>query len=463
MRSIHRACLFLIVLTASVQASADNTHYRGFTVSSLDSSVLEEAVTKWHANQVRYMMCPVWQKGSFPSYTISWNYILANLPAGLDEAKKLGLAVVLDLHQLPDDNPKTYSTDSNENSHLWWYDQDNLNLMISCWRQVANICKNRDQVIWFDLFNEPTDWTTVHSNPSYPPTWPSWAQQIINAIRVIDTRHPVAIEPGPGMLCWGFTGFPLLTDSYQDVIYSVHIYQPVNFTHQGINGTNIYSWPDSTGGTDGLSWLETEFAPAINYQQLHGVRIWVGEFSAPRWAPGASSYLKDCVDLCEKYGWDWNYHSLNDSDVWELDNTDNVDLYDAGGNYVKTGPAQAGSGLYYAPFGTAVVVPVAQPAGLTDRGDVIKGYLELNSSNHDPVLHGIPLGNFNFLGTLSQVVPNTNNPGGWWGNYADSWGSACVSLVGNLGYSSRALRALCALVRLSGIGMVYRLFHNAAR
>jgi uncharacterized protein (DUF2141 family) len=435
MKSIYRVSIFLIVLCAAAQASADDTRYRGFTVATLDRSTLEEAVTKWGANQVRYMMCPVWQKGTFPSYTISWNYILSNLATGLDNAKALGLAVVLDLHQLPDDTPVLYSSDPNQDSHLWWYDQDNLNLMINCWKQVANICKNRDQVIWFDLWNEPLDWTTVHSSPSYPPEWPSWAQQVISEIRKIDTRHPIAIEPGPGMLSWGFDGFPLLSDPYQELIYSVHIYQPVGYSHQGVDGTTIYSWPETLGGSTGLTWLEGEYTDAINFQQLHGVRIWVGEFSAPRWAPGSAAYLKDCMDLCEKYGWDWSYHALCETSVWNLEDTNEVDLYDANGNYVQTGLAQAGSGLYYAPYGTTPVVPVVQPAGFTNRGDVVRGYLELNASDEIHVLHGIPLGNFNFLETPTQLAPNTSNPGGWWGKHNDD--AASVLLVGDIGKSSR--------------------------
>jgi hypothetical protein len=364
-----------------------------------------------------------------------WNQMLLDLPVGLDNAKSLGLAVVIDLHQLPDDSPTTYSSDEYQNSHLWWQDQENLNGMLECWGQIATICKGRDQVIWFDLWNEPLDWTTVHSSPSYPPAWPNWAQQIINHIRTIDTQHPVVVEPGPGMLSWGFTGFPLLSDSYQDVIYSVHVYQPVEYTHQGVNDTTIYGWPGTWGGGNGDLFLATEYAAARLYQLIYGVRIWVGEFSAARWAPGAANYLRDCAELFESYDWDWSYFSFDECSVWNLEDTNNVDLYDANGNYVTTGLATVGSGLHYAPYGTPEVVPVAEPEIPTNRAAVIKEFLDLNSPTWNSILHGIPCGDFTNLATLSLVVPNSNNPGGWWGNYADA--AASVSLAGAVGTWTR--------------------------
>lgn len=48
-------------------------------------------------------------------------------------------------------------------------------------------------------------------------------------------------------------------------------------------------------------------------------RIYVGEFSAAAWAPGAEKYLADCISIFEEYGWDWTYHSFRESPVWSLE------------------------------------------------------------------------------------------------------------------------------------------------
>ncbi len=369
---------------SSAKSEKPKVQYRGFTVCSLDQSVLEDAVNKWNANQVRYMMCPVWwaPNRAVGHYQATWRKILDKLPAGLDRAKALGLAVVLDLHQVPNDHPKEYSKDPKENSRLWWYDPENLRIFIECWTQVAEICKDRDQVIWFDLLNEPCDDSIVHSKISYPPTSPDWYQKAIDTIRKIDTRHPIVVETGPGMLCWGFTGFPVLKDPYHPVIYSTHPYQPVLYTHQGINDKKVLAWPGEFNDNGGGWWdrkrLEIELAPAIEFQKKHNVRIYAGEFSATRWAPNSADFLRDCIEVFEKYGWDWNYHALNDAGVWRLDESDEVDLYDKDGKYVKTALADPKSGLFYAPYGTPEKGKTQPPQGLTDRGKVLKHYLDRN-------------------------------------------------------------------------------------
>ena len=49
--------------------------------------------------------------------------------------------------------------------------------------------------------------------------------------------------------------------------------------------------------------------------------VYVGEFSAVRWAPGNSAYryLRDCIRIYERYGWDWAYHAWRESHVWSVE------------------------------------------------------------------------------------------------------------------------------------------------
>ena len=132
-------CLVSLLNGANIaKSSPDEPRYRGFTVASLDKETLEDAI-RWNANQVRYMMCPVWWRDSWkqPSYQATWQKILEKLPADLDRAKALGLAVVLDLHNIPNDHPATYSVDGTKASHEYWYDESNLKVLIECWEQVC--------------------------------------------------------------------------------------------------------------------------------------------------------------------------------------------------------------------------------------------------------------------------------------------------------------------------------------
>ena len=68
--------------------------------------------------------------------------------------------------------------------------------------------------------------------------------------------------------------------------------------------------------------LRRNLEPVRKFQLLTGARIYVGEFSAVRWAPGAERYLKDCIDLFEEYGWDWAYHAFREWDGWSFEHSD---------------------------------------------------------------------------------------------------------------------------------------------
>jgi hypothetical protein len=53
--------------------------------------------------------------------------------------------------------------------------------------------------------------------------------------------------------------------------------------------------------------------------QHHHVPIFVGEFGCARYAPGAPEWLRDQMDLYEKYGWSWAYWAFREWDVMNLE------------------------------------------------------------------------------------------------------------------------------------------------
>ena len=66
---------------------------------------------------------------------------------------------------------------------------------------------------------------------------------------------------------------------------------------------------------------QVAFAPVSYWdiQRRHGARIYVGEFSAAAWAPGADAYLRDCISLFEEYGWAWTYHAFREWGPWSVE------------------------------------------------------------------------------------------------------------------------------------------------
>ena len=53
------------------------------------------------------------------------------------------------------------------------------------------------------------------------------------------------------------------------------------------------------------------------------MHIFLGEFSAIRWAPDGSAhrYIRDCIEIFEKHGWDWTYHAFREWSGWSVEHT----------------------------------------------------------------------------------------------------------------------------------------------
>ena len=59
----------------------------------------------------------------------------------------------------------------------------------------------------------------------------------------------------------------------------------------------------------------------IDFQKRYNAPIYMGEFSAIRWAPenSAARYLSDVIDIFESHGWDWSYHAFREWDGWSVE------------------------------------------------------------------------------------------------------------------------------------------------
>ncbi len=85
---------------------------------------------------------------------------------------------------------------------------------------------------------------------------------------------------------------------------------------------SAYRYP---GEIEGKRWdkaqLEAALKPVVEFQRKYGVHIYIGEFSAIRWAPDGSAcrYLKDLIDIFEAHGWDWSYHAFREWDGWSVE------------------------------------------------------------------------------------------------------------------------------------------------
>ncbi len=298
---------------------------RGFNTSAYGDLPRMKSVFK--PNVVRLQLKPRTEALiSGVSIAQGWQIQLDKMEGALQESAKQGMYVVIDLHDVPLSDPNLKTT-----SPEFWGDDTNKQVLVDSWTEIAQrFAPYRGNIWGYDLLNEPYNSAEL---PNAASKWPSWAQQIVNAIRIHDTVTPIIYEVSPGAIPRGFAqNFTLLNDS--KVIYSFHMYQPESYTHQGRSTYNnapfAESWPDQytypgpAGGT--TFWdknrLRQEFQPIIDFQARYGVPIYVGEFSAIRWAPGAGSYIRDCIELFEELGWSWTYHAYNEWHGWDVEYTD---------------------------------------------------------------------------------------------------------------------------------------------
>jgi hypothetical protein len=200
---------------------------------------------------------------------------------------------------------------------------------VRVWEHLATRYKGSTSIWGYDLVNEPVESFIEEGCDD----WQALAERTARAIRAIDPVRTLIVEPA----AWGGPGglADLVPLSVSNVVYSVHMYLPHAFTHQGVHGPGpSYRYP---GMIDGKLWdkaqLEAALQPVIEFQRRYGVHIYIGEFSAIRWAPegSAARYLSDVIDLFEAHGWDWTYHAFREWHGWSVEHgTDRSDILPAG-------------------------------------------------------------------------------------------------------------------------------------
>ncbi|MCY2951407.1 MAG: cellulase family glycosylhydrolase [Planctomycetota bacterium] len=301
--------------------------YKGHSLPRLRGTMINPAITpdslrvlgqQWNANLLRWQLI----RFARPGQTISpadydkWlDSELARLDAAIPLCQQYGIHVVIDLHSPPGGKP-TVSGYVGSDDRLFT-DKSCQDHFVNVWRKIATRYKDT-KIIWaYDLANEPVEDVI----PDDCDDWQALAQHAALAIRAIDPLRTIIVEPAD----WG--GPQGLRDFYPihvpNVVYSVHMYLPMEFTHQGVFGNSApVRYP---GPINGQHWdkarIEAALKPVIDFQKSYNVHIYIGEFSAIRWAPDNSAhrYLTDVIDIFESHNWDWTYHAFREWQGWSVE------------------------------------------------------------------------------------------------------------------------------------------------
>ncbi len=171
------------------------------------------------------------------------------------------------------------------------------------WKQISVFFKDYPDSLLFEILNEPNGKMT-------PEKWNVFAADALTTIREDNPDRIVLI----GTPEWGgLGGLPYLQlPDDENIILTVHYYNPFQFTHQGaewVSGADAWlgtEWNDSE--TERMV-VQQEFAPLVAFEKKYNVPVHIGEFGSysksdigfrKKWTTYISRYL-------ETLNWSWAY------------------------------------------------------------------------------------------------------------------------------------------------------------
>ena len=301
---------------ANSASFAAKTPFRGCMSPNSRATTEDDIATlaSWGATLVRFQIARNWtgvdDNQDLDEYAAWVDSRLDNLADVLEWAAARGMKVCVDLHTPPGGKR------AGDRAMNMFFEERFADAFVETWRRIASRFKGHPALYGYDLVNEPIQ--------RVPAPFSYWEVQrrAAEAIRAIDPDAPIVVESNLGCVAESYRYLsPLAMDN---VIYQVHLYKPYEYTHQGVWGNpremggRPLVWPDpARGWTTDL--LRRVLAPVRAFQKKHHARIYVGEFSAVSWAPGAENYLRDCIALFAEYGWDWTYHAFREWGAWSVE------------------------------------------------------------------------------------------------------------------------------------------------
>lgn len=272
----------------------------------------------WNANLIRAQITRNWGKiGTeldLDEYNRWLDKRLDEIEKTAELARKYDIKLVIDLHSPPGGK-------IDARNMRMFFEPKYADAFLECWKKIAARFKGNPQIYAYDLVNEPVQ--AIPSDCDYR----ELQRRAAETVRAIDPETPIMIESNESNRP---QTYPYLSPLRMDnVIYKVHMYFPLSYTHQGLRGGPVVTYP---GIIEGKMWnrekIKETLQPVRDFQLRHNCKIYVGEFSAIVWAPGADQYIRDCISVFEEYGWDWTFHAFREWAGWsvEYDGTGRDDL-----------------------------------------------------------------------------------------------------------------------------------------
>lgn len=269
----------------------------------------------WGVNLARFQLARGWGK-------VRDNQDVAEYRAWVNErldqflrdvvvwAEKYDIDLVLDLHVPPGGVEAS-------GEMVMFHDPRFAAAFIETWKDIASRCVGQKRIWGYDLINEPVQNLPSETGDDYR----ALQEKAARAVRAIDPHTPIIFESN--LSCAPHAYANLEPIPLENVIYQVHMYAPMAYTHQDVHTKDSSAWRPLSYPNAAKGWnremLAEALRPVREFQQRTASRIYVGEFSAVSWAVGADRYLTDCISLFEEYGWDWTYHAFREWRGWSVE------------------------------------------------------------------------------------------------------------------------------------------------
>lgn len=228
------------------------------------------------------------------------------LDLALEYSEKYGLNTVLDLHKTAGFSFDTYS----ENESGFFENTEYQERFYRLWEEIARRYGSLSSRVAFELLNEVTDACFIDS-------WNRIAHECIRRIR--------AIAPDILILVGSYHNNSADTVQFLDppydenVIYNMHCYEPLKFTHQGAY------WTDKIDPDVRISFEESNITPeyfeelfstAIAKAEKHGSSLYCGEYGVIDRAQPEDTlkWFRTINSVFEKHGIGraaWSYKAMD--------------------------------------------------------------------------------------------------------------------------------------------------------
>lgn len=221
----------------------------------------------------------------------AWHY----LDSVIKWCRREGIWCILDLHAAPGSQNVDWHSDSDGRA-LFWQEKRYQKLYLSIWRKIAQRYKNEATVAGYDVLNEGVVQDHQVLRRVYA--------RVTKEIRKVDKNHIIFLEANH----YGQKLEALGKPKDKNTAYSIHVYQPINFT---FNFQPHLRYP---GYIDGKYWdagqVYQMIAPYHQLSEKWQVPIYVGEFGINYRSGkyyGELMFLKDVLDCFKKFGFHWTY------------------------------------------------------------------------------------------------------------------------------------------------------------